>query len=290
MLADGIYTIDGQRYYFRPTGVMGRGWLRTAECSRFFSRQTGRMLADGIYTIDGQRYYFRPTGIMGRGWLTRQSSRYFFNRSNGTMLHSGMHDVDGNTYYFRSSGVMGKGWLTKGSDKYFFDRSSGKMVRNSIFSVDGVWYVAGSNGKVTPSPTQHPNMLRKAQSYFSSTGWLILVDCSANRCCIYRGSHGNWVTVKEWACTTGASGTPTKKGVFSVGSKGYSFGNGFTCYYYTQFYHDYLFHSVLYYPGTFRVMDGRLGINASHGCVRLDINNAQYIYYNVPSGSTVVTY
>ena len=40
--------------------------------------------------------------------------------------------------------------------------------------------------------------------------------------------------------------------------------------------------------GTLR--DGRLGMALSHGCVRLDINNAKWIYDNIPSGTTVVVY
>jgi lipoprotein-anchoring transpeptidase ErfK/SrfK len=79
-------------------------------------------------------------------------------------------------------------------------------------------------------------------------------------------------------------------GSFSVGSRGYSFGSGFTCYYWTQFYSDYLFHSVLYREGTRTVMDGRLGIHASHGCVRMTIENAKWIYSNVPSGTRVLIY
>ena len=61
-------------------------------------------------------------------------------------------------------------------------------------------------------------------------------------------------------------------------------------YYFTQFYGDYLFHSVLYYQNSNRVMDGRLGINASHGCVRLAIENAKWIYDTIPRGTKVVTY
>jgi hypothetical protein len=37
-------------------------------------------------------------------------------------------------------------------------------------------------------------------------------------------------------------------------------------------------------------MDGRLGMGLSHGCVRLDINNAKWIYDNIPRNTTVVVY
>lgn len=38
------------------------------------------------------------------------------------------------------------------------------------------------------------------------------------------------------------------------------------------------------------ITDGRLGINASHGCVRLNINHAKWIYDHIPRGTKVVVY
>ena len=38
------------------------------------------------------------------------------------------------------------------------------------------------------------------------------------------------------------------------------------------------------------IKDGRLGINASHGCVRLALSNAKWIYDNIPRGTKVVIY
>ena len=290
MATDCFKTIDGARYHFKANGVMSTGWLKSNDSWYYFDTTSGKMYKSGAATIDGSTYYFKSNGVMGTGWISYSGAKHFFDRTSGKMYKGGIYAIDGSSYYFNSNGAMTTGLVTVSGSKYYFSPSTGKMVKNSTFSLDGVWYVADSNGKVTVSPAKYPDMLRKAQSYSSSTGWLILVDCSTNRCCIYRGSYGNWLPVKEWICTTGASWSPTVKGVFSVIGKGYSFGNGFTCYYYTQFYRDYLFHSVLYYQGTFRVMDGRLGIDASHGCVRLDINNAKYIYDNVPYGTTVVTY
>ena len=134
-------------------------------------------------------------------------------------------------------------------------------------------------------------MLSKAQTFSSSTKWLILVDTKANKVGIYYGSKGNWTEKKYWSCTTGASSTPTVKGSFTVQSKGLAFGSGYTCWYYTQFYGNYLFHSVLYNPGSkTSIQDGRLGINASHGCVRLSLTNAKWIYDNIPRGTKVYIY
>ena len=134
-------------------------------------------------------------------------------------------------------------------------------------------------------------MLAKAQGYSSSTKWLILVDTKSNKVGIYNGSKGKWVEKKYWSCTSGARSTPTPKGTYTVKAKGLAFGHGYTCWYYTQFYGDYLFHSVLYNPGSkTKIQDGRLGINASHGCIRLTLTNAKWIYDNIPRGTKVVIY
>lgn len=133
-------------------------------------------------------------------------------------------------------------------------------------------------------------MYARANMYSSSTPYLIMVDRSAHRVGIYQGSRGFWRNVKYWPCSDGAPGTPTVTGVFRVGSKGYYFDSGnLRCYYFTQFYGDYLFHSVPYVKTTGQP-DDRLGIPLSHGCVRLATDNAKWIYDTVPAGTTVVVY
>ena len=141
--------------------------------------------------------------------------------------------------------------------------------------------------KVTPKDQMH----LKALAYASNTSYLILVDTSANRVGIYSGSVGKWNEIQKYVCTSGAKSTPTVKGTFTVQGKGKSFGSGYTCWYYTQFHGNYLFHSVIYKQGSMSVItDGRLGINASHGCVRLNINHAKWIYDHIPRGTKVVVY
>ena len=144
--------------------------------------------------------------------------------------------------------------------------------------------------KVPPMSSDQVRMYYMAQNYSSNTDWLIMVDTSLNRIGVFRGSKGNWSWSRFWMCSTGKPLTPTVLGEYRVTGKGYCFGHGYTCYYYTQFCGDYLIHSVLYYQDTFNVMDGRLGMNLSMGCVRLDINNAKWIYDNVPYNTKVVTY
>lgn len=125
----------------------------------------------------------------------------------------------------------------------------------------------------------------------SATKYIIAVSCSRHRVGIYQGSKGSWKQIKYWKCTNGAPSTPTRKGTFTVKSRGKAFGSGYTCWYWTQWSGNYLFHSVLYNPGSMTsVQDGRLGIAASHGCIRLSLENARWIYQNIPRGTKVVVW
>ena len=48
---------------------------------------------------------------------------------------------------------------------------------------------------------------------------------------------------------------------------------------------------MLYNRGSMtHIQDGTLGKQVSHGCVRLDINNAKWLYDNIPNGTKVVIY
>lgn len=46
----------------------------------------------------------------------------------------------------------------------------------------------------------------------------------------------------------------------------------------------------LYSKYTGGLSDGRLGMQLSHGCVRLNINCAKWLYDYIPIGTTVLTY
>ncbi|WP_170166849.1 L,D-transpeptidase [Actinomyces bovis] len=130
----------------------------------------------------------------------------------------------------------------------------------------------------------------RAATQHSSSNYLLTVDTAAPHCMAFYWRGGAWQPLYDHPCSVGAPGTPTVKGNFRIGNRGYSFGRGYTAYWWTQFYGDYLFHSVLYNQGTLQVQDGRLGRHLSHGCVRMRYQDAKWIYDNVPRGTTVLVY
>ncbi len=237
---------------------------------------------------------------------------YYVKNSKVDFSYTGSAQNENGWWYIKDGKVdFSIGTVVKsGSDWLYY-----KGKRNSSFTgiaanENGTWYVKNGkvdfnySGTVTANGTQYlvtngkvgvavsSTMNKKAQSQSSSTKWLIVIDTSACRLGVFQGSKGNWTAVKYWKCSPGRPTTPTKKGKFTVQSKGKYFnGTDYTCWYYTQFYGNYLIHSVLYYKGSMtKIRAGRLGEQLSHGCVRLAIENAKWIYDNIPRGSRVYIY
>jgi hypothetical protein len=122
----------------------------------------------------------------------------------------------------------------------------------------------------------------------SDTDYYIYVDLSNQRVNIFRLSEGKWILHKCFICSSGKSSTPTVKGNFKISDKGPMFraGSNTICNYYTRFYGNYLFHTVLL-DNNENIQDGRLGTPLSHGCIRLAIDDAKYIYSTIPYGTSV---
>lgn len=216
-----------------------------------------------------------------------------------------------------SSGTNIQQWLRNGSaaQRWYIEYVSGGFRLSSALNTAFVIDVSGgnaangtnvalyaSNGSkaqrftfkntiyVQPLPADQQAMYNRAQWYNSNTEWLILTDTVGCRTGIFRGSRGNWKLWSFWQCAPGKNESPTVLGEYSVYGKGLSFGHGYTCWYYTQFYGDYLFHTQPCYTGTFKVMDPAMGQRASAGCIRLTTDHAKWIYDNIPYGTKVVNY
>ena len=191
-------------------------------------------------------------------------------------MYVGWHQINGYWYYFDDpSGVMHEGWLDYNDATYYLEPGSGRMVRGEYW-IDGSPYYFSAGGALLSSGGE---MSAMAQAYSSATDYLILIDTDSHHVGIFEGYQG--------------PSTPTVTGSFTTASKGYYFDSGAArCFYFTQFYGNYLFHSVLYYQDSSpqRVMDGRVGVGVSHGCVRLELGNAKWIYDNIPYGTRVISY
>ena len=126
--------------------------------------------------------------------------------------------------------------------------------------------------------------MNKANQYSSLTNWIILVDTNAHQAAILSGSKGNWKMSRRFSITTGAPSSPTIKGVFqTTGFKRPNLSTDSRARWCTQIKGGYFFHTIL-------ASTSELGHSQSHGCVRLAVPDAQWIYNNINRGTTVVIY
>lgn len=108
--------------------------------------------------------------------------------------------------------------------------------------------------------------------------------------------HGNGKVQYVMNCSTGMPTSPTPTGTYHIQKeRGYSFYNAKShegAHYWVSW-HDhgvYLFHSVpTNKAGKYVVSEAeKLGVPVSHGCVRLSIPDAKWMYKTVPFGTKVV--
>ncbi len=292
MLRNCEAEIGGQAYVFTGSGAMRAGWVQEADGSWYYYDTTYGRKVTGWQSVGGTWYYLDPAadGKMACGGWQNIGGVWYFLYGNGAMATNWL-STGGAWYYLGGDGAMKTGWQAIGGNWYYFYKENdpnggvhGMMAANT--TIDG--YRLQADGAWLTGPQAEMSM--KAQAYGSSTGYLILVDRAACKVGIFTGHAGAWTMQNFWDCAPGTAATPTVSGTFKIQSRGYYFDSGASrCYWYTQFHGNYLFHSVLYNKnGT--LMDGRVGIPLSHGCVRLVIDNAKWIYDNIPSGTTVVVY
>lgn len=292
MISGTEKTIAGVDYIFEANGSMRAGWYKVDDDWYYYGETSGQ-ICSGWQNVGGYWYYLDPANgnraFLG-GWKVVNGAWYYFNQG-GAMATNWLY-VGGNWYYLAGNGAMRTGWQWIDNNWYYFyyendshGGSHGAMARAR--SIDG-WQLQANGSMLSGKQAE---MLAKAQAYTSNTNYLILVDRAACKVSIFAGGFGAWNNIKYWDCAPGKASTPTVSGTFTVQGKGYYFDSGSArCYWYTQFYGNYLFHSVLYSKYNGSLMDGRVGIPLSHGCVRLQIDNAKWIYDNIPRGTKVVIY
>jgi len=274
---DGLqrYWVDASAHACVP-GYSADGWAHYTLASGYVLRGAARYDSDGVLVADndGRLAECYSSG----GWLVTAAF-------SGSLERYRIDDCCG--------GILGAhvGAFEVGGSLYYGNPSTGYVARNTNILLDGTFYRADNDGRLSVIDTGgNYAMWATAQDYTSSTNYLILINCGDHLVGVYYGGYMNWTCIQMYACGNGKDSTPTVKGSFTVSGKGYSFGSGFTCYFYTQFYGDYLLHSILYYQNSWTVMDDSLGMGVSHGCVRLATENAEWIYDNIPLGTRVISY
>lgn len=290
----GWHTIGGYKFYFSKTTAKALKGANQLDGSWYYFDSKGHMLTSALKSCtDGHKRYYGEDGRAITGWKTIDGNKYYFSTKTMKDLH-GKAWIGTKAYYFSSSGVMqvskwGKWTYGDNKGKYSYFGKNGYMLTGKR-TIKGVNYDLGETGIISIDAT-HLAMDKKAGTRSSNTKYLVLADIDNCQVGIYKGKKGSWACIKYWKCSPGAASSPTPTGTYTVTGKGYTFTSfGTRCYYYTQFYGDYLFHSVCYSPDGSKVVDGRLGKHISHGCVRLKTANAKWMYKYIPYGTKVYIY
>lgn len=104
-----------------------------------------------------------------------------------------------------------------------------------------------------------------------------------------KNPDGSWNLLYKWPCTIGKPSTPTIKGTFYVsGRKPYFGSDTYRVKYATRIRGSYYYHSILFNPAGTEIIDDRLGLALSHGCIRLAVENAHWIYDNILDKTTII--
>ena len=173
-------------------------------------------------------------------------------------------DTKGNIYYYKNNKKL-TGWNYVGKYKYYFNTKTGILDQNVADRLTGLqtYYI-------------HVNRKQCKVTIFAQDG-----------------DKGYTIPVMAMTCSVGTSKTPTPTGTYNTKEKyrwrtlmGPSYGQ-----YATKIVGGIYFHSVAGYNKTsyniYASDYNKLGKPASHGCVRLCVRDAKWIYDNCKIGTTV---
>ncbi|MGN0775783.1 MAG: L,D-transpeptidase family protein, partial [Candidatus Ventricola sp.] len=164
------------------------------------------------------------------------------------------------------------------------DGVAGRQTQELLFSDDAV--PAGATPRPSPTPTP--------------TRYTLMVDVTNQivRAYTYDENGEYTVLVREMICSTGTKKNPTPLGTTIMPSKRARWGYFPTwdshAQYLTRIDGSNAFHSVLYSAADERTLSVKsfeaLGTPASHGCVRLYVCDAKWIYDNCAAGTIITVY
>ena len=268
---------------FNSKGEAQTGWAKEGGKWYFVKKDGGAVT--GWYTFNK-----KVSKKYGSNTINLSKGKHYF-LSDGALAQNVVVEIKGEKYFFGSNNEKSTGWAEYQGNAYYFDKK-GKMVTNK--TVDGL--KLGKDGKAENKPKAI--MLAKAQTYDSSTGWLMITDKSNHKVGIFKGSKGNRKFINFVSTTVGMfgpkGGSYTMSGVTRIVYKEYKMLGELT----SQFYVSWTsfgigYHSILYAKwdtNPVHVVDSRLGGHWSKGCMRLPTDVAKYVYNNVPVGTPVVIY
>ena len=290
----------GTWYYLTGSGAMATGWINLGGTWYYLNPGNGDMVGAGWHLINNKWYYFGGSGDM---YSNRWIGNYYVG-GNGEMLTNtwvGSYWVGADGKWIPNYDPDATANWVKSGNTWYSQRPDGSKLTNSWKRINGSWYYFGADGAMTTGW----KYVDGYKFYFGTDGKMVQdVDKLIGKQSSYRitvnrvkcqvtvyaaNETGNYcIPVKTFTCSVGKAGTPTHAGTYATLKKqnpvelmGPSWGK-----YGTQInnYGDW-FHSVACSnpDPTYALAAGNynmLGQPASHGCVRLCVRDAKWIYDN----------
>ena len=307
-MVTGWLNRGGTWYYLTGSGAMATGWINLGGTWYYLNPGNGDMVGAGWHLINNQWYYFGGSGAM---YSNRWIGNYYVG-GNGNMLSNtwvGSYWVGADGKWIPNYDPDANANWVKSGNTWYYQRPDGSKLTNSWKRINGSWYYFGADGAMTTGwkyvdgykfyfgtdgkMVQDVDKLIGKQSSYKLT--VNRVKCQVT---VYAANEtGNYcIPVKTFTCSVGKAATPTHVGTYQTVRKsnpvelmGPSWGK-----YGTQInaYGDW-FHSVACSnpDPTYSLAAGNynmLGQPASHGCVRLCVRDAKWIYDNCGLYTTVV--
>ena len=315
------------KYYFGEDGVMQTGWIAPGDGNWYYAYADGAMQTDWFQAENGRWYYANKDGVMQTNWFQAENGCWYYANKDGVMQTGWIAPGDGNWYYAYADGAMQTGWIAPGDGNWYYAYADGAIQTGWILTGTDDWYYAYGNGAIAINTWEKMNgqwywfdesglmaqgwkYIGRYKYYFDKSGYMLQdldgvlgrqssyeITVNRKRCqvMVYAkdGSNGYIIPVKTFTCSVGLPSTPTPTGTFYTPNKyrwhtlmGPSYGQ-----YCTRINGGILFHSVAGYNMTSYNIHARdynkLGSPASHGCVRLNVRDAKWIYDNCSLGTKV---
>ena len=290
----------GTWYYLTGSGAMATGWINLGGTWYYLNPGNGDMVGAGWHLINNKWYYFGGSGAM---YSNRWIGNYYVG-GNGEMMTNtwvGSYWVGADGKWIPNYNPDANANWVKSGNTWYYQRPDGSKLTNSWKRINGSWYYFGADGAMTTGW----KYVDGYKFYFGTDGKMVqdvdklIGEQSSYRITVNRvkcqvtvyaaNETGNYcIPVKTFTCSVGKAGTPTHAGTYATLKKqnpvelmGPSWGK-----YGTQInnYGDW-FHSVACSnpDPTYALAAGNynmLGQPASHGCVRLCVRDAKWIYDN----------
>ena len=253
-------------------------------------------LTDDAYRrANGKWVRLGANGEMIKGEAFENGCWYYFDPVTGAMAHGFAYlpHADKWVYYDYVTGCMEHGLCYIDDAWYLLDQYTGAVTYGTVW-VDawgGYRHFEAVTGRYE-GPADHIDWNAPSGGAYPSLAGQpnlnVRVSISEQLVYIRSGERVLYTMI----VSTGVNGT-TPLGTYYVSGRGYSFynaGEGMGGRYWVNFLRSlYLFHTVpVDASGNYIVSEAmKLGRPASHGCVRLTIPDARFLYENLPDGTRV---